>query len=312
MHPSRVAIAIAVGMLSAGCDGCKHEESAQIPPPLADGGEAATGLATAAPTGVAVLPIPSASVIAALNPGGLPPYSGPTGSVEGDVRVTGDPAPATMGKSFVPCPEAAAVYGKQFRDGPARPDGSRALADAIVAVRMTGGGIFVPEKNEAQLVTIDKCAYSARTVVLTFGQRLEVKNLADPASKKLYAPTFENQGAPALMIAPPGGDAVKLYPKQMGRYRLVDKIKNDWLEADVFVIGHPLHGVSDVAGHYRVDGIPVGKRTVNASHPAIPGGGVDSEVEIRANVVTRLDVTLPYTKAAPPPQKDAGAQAVLP
>ena len=98
---------------------------------------------------------------------------------------------------------------------------------------------------------------SARTIVLTYGQRLEVKNLSAPATQKIYAPDFENAPGYALMIAPPGADAVKLYPKSIGRYRLVDKMKNDWMEADVYVIGHPLHTVSNTAGHFRLDGVPV-------------------------------------------------------
>lgn len=310
MPRSAVSIAILVGTVSLGCGSCKGGDSGSTAQVGAEAGDAATPLA--ASTGLTVLPIPSASVLKLLNPGDLPAYSGATGSIEGDVFVTGDPAPAEMGKSFTRCPEAAAMYAKQFREGEPKPDGSRALADAMVAVQLLGTGIFVPEKNEAQLVTIDNCSYSARTVVLTYGQRLEVKNLAAPATQKIYAPDFENAPSYALMIAPPGADAVKLYPKQIGRYRLVDKMKNDWMEADVFVIGHPLHAVSNAVGHFRLDGVPVGKRTVNFFHPAIGGEGVNQEVEVRANVVAKIDATIPFTKPKAAPPVDAGKQLVLP
>jgi hypothetical protein len=265
---------------------------------------------------VSTIPVPSASVFAALNPGNFPPYSGPTGSIEGDILVKGDEAPAVMGKSFVACPEAAETYQKAFREGPRRADGARTLADAIIAVQIMGSGLFVPERNEAQTVFIDRCAFSARTIVLTYGQRLEVKNLEPAGSRRLYAPAFVNQSDPALMIAPPGGaDPVKLYPKKMGRYLLGDKLKQDWMEADVFVIGHPLHAVSDAKGHYRLDGIPIGKRTINVRHPAVvtaDAKGVDKEVEIRENVVLKLDVTLDYAKPKAPPPSDAGTELVLP
>ncbi len=303
-------IAILVGTFATGCGGCGQDKPAPIPTENADAATEATALA--ASQGLTVLPVPSASVLKMLNPGDLPVYSGQTGSMEGDVFVTGDPAPPEMGKSFERCPEAAAMYSKQFRDGPPRADGSRPLADAMVAVQLLGTGIFVPEKNEAQLVTIDQCSYSARTFVLTYGQRLDVKNLAAPATKKIYAPTFENAPDPALMIATPGSDPVHLYPKVIGRYRLVDRIKNDWMEADVFVIGHPLHAVSNAVGHYRLDGVPVGKRTVNFFHPVIPGEGVNKDVEVRTGVVQKLDVVLSYAKPKAVPQKDAGHQVVLP
>src|SRR5581483_8475199 len=272
-----LSIAIFVG----GCGSCKGGETGNPQGASPDSSSSATTLASAAPSqGLTVLPIPSASVLKMLNPNDLPAYNGPVGSIEGDVFVTGDPAPAEMGKSFTACPEAASLYAKQFRDGPPRADGSRPLADAIVAVQLVGTGLFVPEKNESVLVTIDQCSYSTRTVVLTYGQRLDVKNLADPATKKLYAPEFENAPSYALMIATPGADPVKLYPKSVGRYRLVDKIKNDWMEADVFVIGHPLHAVSNAVGHFRLDGVPIGKRTLNFFHRAIPGEGVNKDVEV--------------------------------
>lgn len=310
MPRSVSSIATLVGALSLGCGSCKGGSgSAQG---AGDAAPDATGLAPTSSTGLTVLPIPSASVLKMLNPGDLPAYSGATGSIEGDVFVNGDPAPAEMGKSFARCPEAAAMYAKQFRDGEPHADGSRSLADAMVAVQLLGTGIFVPEKNESQLATIDQCAYSARTFVLTYGQRLDVKNLSAPATQKIYAPDFENAPGYALMVAPPGADAVRLYPKLIGRYRLVDKMKNDWMEADVYVIGHPLHSVSNAAGHYRLDGVPIGKRTVNFFHPAIPGDGVNKDVEVRANVVAKLDATLPYVKPKAAPQTDAGKQLVLP
>jgi len=62
---------------------------------------------------------------------------------------------------------------------------------------------------------------------------------------------------------------VRLYPAQIGRYRLIDRAKNDWMEADVYVIGHPLHAVTDEQGHYRIEGVPVGKLKIAAQHPAI-------------------------------------------
>jgi hypothetical protein len=312
MRRSLRSIAIVVGTLSVGCGSCKGGDPSGTQPQNAEAASDATGLAPASSTGLTVLPIPSASVLKMLNPTDLPAYGGATGSIEGDVFVTGESSPAEMGKSFTRCPEAAAMYSKQFREGDPRPDGSRPLADAMIAVQLLGTGIFIPEKNESQLVTIDQCSYSARTFVLTYGQRLDVKNLAAPATGRIYAPDFENAPGYALMIAPPGADAVKLYPKVIGRYRLVDKMKNDWMEADVYVIGHPLHAVSNAVGHYRLDGVPIGKRTVNFFHPAIPGEGVNKDVEVRANVVAKLDGMITYARPKDAAKPDAGKQVVLP
>ncbi|MDF2696276.1 MAG: hypothetical protein K0S65_4659, partial [Labilithrix sp.] len=61
----------------------------------------------------------------------------------------------------------------------------------------------------------------------------------------------------------------------------------------------------------RIDGIPVGKVTVNTSHPKIPGSETDpkgkKEVEIKDGVVVRVDLELVYH--GPPdagPPVDAG------
>ena len=75
---------------------------------------------------------------------------------------------------------------------------------------------------------------------------------------------------PVLMMATSHGDPVRIYPPRPGYFTLIDNEKHSWAQADVYALLHPLHAVSDRAGHYRIDGIPVGKLKVNPP----PGGGV--------------------------------------
>ncbi len=288
----RVVVAIAVGGTSLLA--CKTD------PGAATKADAATALADGAgkPGPVNELPIPKEEVEKAVNPGKLPEYKGATGVLEGNVFVTGDPAPPTMGKNFDKCPAAVDVYSKTFREGPPLSNGSRALADVVLGVTGYQGSI-VAEKQPNKLLTISNCAFSARSVDMTFGQALAVKN--DNAGP-MYAPSFENQPSPAIMIATSGGDPVRLYPKKPGRYRLIDRVGSNWLEADVFVSVTALHATSDVKGHYRIEGIPVGKMTLHAWHPAIDHSFA-KEIDVRDGVVTTLDVTIPNDKPAvrPPP-----------
>jgi hypothetical protein len=260
-------------------------------------GDAATVLAEAGKPGpVNELPIPKDRVLKVLNPTNLPEYNGATGVIEGTVVVTGDPAPPLMGKNFDKCPAAAAMYSKTFREGAPLPDGSRPLADAVLGV--TGYTEYVvSEKKPAELVTIANCAYDRRSVAMTFGQVLEVKN--DHAGP-MYAPDLENQSSPAIMMATPGGDPVRIYPKQPGRYRMIDRVGNTWLEADVFVSVTPLHTVSDVSGHYRIEGVPVGKLKIHAWHPAIDHS-LEKDVEVKDGVVTTVDFSIPNDKPAERP-----------
>jgi hypothetical protein len=247
-------------------------------------------------------PTPTASVAKAVNPENLPAYSGPTGSVEGVITITGEEAPKTPA-DFSRCPEAEKTWGRKFREGVLGPKGERPLADAIVVV--TGyKGFYVKEKDEAEEVRIERCAYTARTATMTFGQRLEVKNL----SKEFWTPVLEPGSNMVLMMAPPQGDAVKIYPKKPGHYLLVDRDRK-FAFVDVYTFLHPLHAVTSTAGFYRIDGIPVGKLKVSTTHPQIDATA-ESEVEIKAGQVAKIDLTLD-NKARPDAgaPKDAGADA---
>ncbi|MBX3205981.1 MAG: hypothetical protein KF764_12995 [Labilithrix sp.] len=285
MKPA-ILCSLVLALAAAGCDGCSKPQVH-----LEDAAPVATTIPDAAP--LSAIPVPVASVAKMVNPQGLPAYAGPTGSVEGTITVTGDPAPATPA-DFRRCPGAANIYGHAFREGPAGT--KRWLADAVVAI--TGyGNFFVPEKDEAKEVTIEGCGFATRTVTMTFGQRLEVKNL----SKEFWAPKLEPTDSSVMMMATPGGDAVKLYPKKPGHYLLVDHDRK-YVSDDLYAFLHPLHTSSKVGGTYRIDGIPVGKVTVNTSHPKIGDAEASKEVVITEDVVLRVDLELVYK--TPP---DAGA-----
>lgn len=285
----RLVVAALLALAVSGCKGCSEGPSGTA------GSDAAPGSAggeDAAVVNVTVLP--TASVAAKVNPEDLPPYDGPTGSVEGTISVTGDPPIAAV-FDFSRCPQAEAIWGKSFREGDPVPSsaGARALADAVVAV--TGYKGYVPAKDEAKQIDIEGCGYKARTAVLTFGQRLDVKNL----SKDFWTPVLQPGPTSVMMMAAPHGDPVRLYPKKPGRYLVVDRDRR-YVDVDVFVLLQPLATVTDTRGHFRIDGIPVGKVKVSTMHPRFVAEA-GQEVEIRSGIIARVDLALKHT--AP----DAGA-----
>lgn len=295
-----------LALAAAGCDGCSKRQVSPTdaaPDAPADATAATATTVTLPDAGpMNVTPLPTASIAKMVNPQKLPAYTGPTGSVEGTITVTGDPSPATPA-DFSRCPDAEKVYGRAFRDGPLGGDGSarRWLADAVVAV--TGyGNFYIPEKNEAVEITIEGCGFSQRTVTMTFGQRLEVKNL----TKQFWTPKLDPPQSGMIMMATPGGDAVKLYPKQPGHYHLIDHDRKYAVD-DLYAFLHPLHTASKVGGTYRIDGVPVGKVKVNTSHPKIGDAEASQEIEIKAGVVAKVDLELVYkTPAAGSTDADAG------
>jgi hypothetical protein len=261
------------------------------------------------------IPVPVSKIEGVLNPKHRPPYDGPKGSVEGVIRVTGD-APAKRDFTIpFECGEAYATYGKVFREG-----NDRTLADAMVAV--TGYDAYIPPPSDVYPISIHGCAYDRRTLVLTYGQRIEVSNRD---GKQSYLPTLDGSNTPAQLLAMPKGDAVKLYPLEVGHYALREGgIKGGaWMYADVFVLQYTTHAVTGLDGRYRISGIPAGKMKVSVYVPSIdkevhPDTGaevssIDRDVEIKDGETTKLDIEFPYKvpKAAPPKPKPASTVPII-
>jgi hypothetical protein len=297
MHSLRsVVIVTAVGawVSLVGC-------SRRGPEPSSEGAKAATERGsnapalTAMPTSDDPMAMPAASVAAVVNPEGLMPYSGPTGSVEGTVYVKGPAAPDVPDVSAPLCPAAMDTYGKLFRAGPARADGLRPLADALVV--LTGyTGSFVPEKDTAAKAVIGPgCAYPTRTIAMTFGQWLEVSN----DSKQPFGPFLEGVFQGAVRVAPPdrAGEPVKVYPPRAGHFILHDRLQ-PFVREDVWVLRHPLHAVTDPSGHFRIDGAPVGALKLGVELSAIESHEV-IDMDVHANVVQNTEVVLTYAPKSP-------------
>jgi hypothetical protein len=239
----------------------------------------------------AAMPMPSANTEAMLNPDNLPVYDGPTGSVEGNVYVTGDP-PVPTPADFSRCPEAAAIWGQSFREGAPNAKGQHPLGDAIVAV--TGYKGFVKDKDESRRITIRGCGYEQRTASITLGQHVEVAN----ESKDFWTPVLEPGGNRVMRMVPPKGDPIPLFPKKAGRYMILDRDYRH-VVVDLFVFLHPLHTVTNLEGHYRLDGIPVGKVKVGTMHPRFDGE-TTVDLDVKPGVVNHVDLVLKHV------HKDAG------
>ena len=248
------------------------------------------------------LPGASEAVSKAVNPENQPAYSGPTGGVRGTVTATGDQAPvasAHLRQIKEPCPEARETYGHLFREGM-----MRSLADVLVAV--TGYSGYVPEKAASQVLAARGCAFSTRTVALTFGQTLEVVS----KDRDAYVPNLLGSRMKAQLLALPGGVASKLYPPAVGQYMLTDDIKVFML-ADVFVLKYATHDVTSLDGQYEITGIPVGKVRIDALLPST-GVSAGKDIEIKAGQVIDVPLELAFDAKAYDARLAAAAAASAP
>jgi hypothetical protein len=191
------------------------------------------------------------------------------------------------------------MYGKLFREGP-----GRTVADALVGVTEYDG--FIPARTDVHPVAIRGCAYDTRTISLMYGQRIEVKNYD---AREPYLPDLMGAKLPAKLLALPRGEAVRLYPLEVGQYLLAELMGKTWMKADVFVVRFSTHAVTGLDGRYRIDGLPAGNVKVSALLPAI-GKTVDRKVAVKAGETTKVDFVLPFKAGKEPQPKPASSREV--
>jgi hypothetical protein len=277
-------------------------------------GAAASGVASAAPSVfkpaapvASGLPGAAERVSKAVNPENLSVYTGPTGGVRGVVTASGDQAPvaqahldkmkAHLEKHKDACPEGREMYGRLFREGM-----MRSLADVLVAV--TGYDAYLPEKEPKQVVSARGCAFSTRTIALTYGQTIEVVS----KDRDAYVPNLLGSNQKIQLLALPRGAGSVLYPPDIGHYLLTDDIKVFML-ADVYVVKYSTHDVTSLDGRYEILGIPPGKVRLNA---LLPSTGVVTErvIDIKAGQVLEVPLEIGFdTKAYEHQKLEAAAMA---
>lgn len=233
-----------------------------------------------------VLP-PQDQVQAIVNSKGLEPYTGPTGTVRGVVRATGD-APARLPKILAKieqgCTRSAETFGVVFREGK-----ERALADVLVAV--TGYQGYVPAPDTEVLVEAKGCAWDRRTVAMTYGQRMRIVG----KDKRPYVPEILGQPMPAQLFVLPSAPTLDISPQQPGRFKLVDSMRL-YNIAELFVLPYATVDVTDLSGSFEIKGIPTGPVKVNAFLPQT-GKVVEKEVTIEEGKVLELEFELPFDRA---------------
>jgi hypothetical protein len=239
------------------------------------------------------VPLTKEQIEAEVNPTKLPVYSGPTGTVKGNISVKGDKAPDrddVIAQITTKCQSAKQMYGPLFREGM-----MRSLADVLVTV--TGYNGYVPARSEKRLVEARDCSWDSRTIAVMFGQRVDVQS----KDREPYLPELLAGSMPAQMVAIPGGDPVNLYPMKVGRYGLGDTL-HPFSFADIFVVKFPTFAVTGLDGKYEITGVPVGEVTVSAVLPiTMRTAEKKAKVEPDRTILVDLEIVFDKKKDVPKP-----------
>ncbi len=66
-----------------------------------------------------------------------------------------------------------------------------------------------------------------------------------------------------------------------------------YAEEDVYVLRQPLHAVTDLDGHFRIEGVPTTALKIGAQLGGV--GQVQRDVVVHVNVVENVELVLTYT-----------------
>lgn len=288
-------------VVSLACFVACKSESASKPQPATT--VAAPALPPKAPQPPADLfPLDDGQIAKIVNPGGAPAYSGPTATIEGTIKVEGDPSPLQHFNALPDnCKLAGERYAPLFRKAA---DG--ALADALVGVIGVSG--FVPLSREDKVVTIKECGTEPRTIDLSLGQRLLVKNedkgvpyMPQAGERRAVTSLVIEGQAPVALILP--------RPNIYAMTWLAGSAPGTAVPTDtVFVLPNALHAATGVDGHYKITGIPIGKARVTATHRSLVE--VHEDIELKANETRTVNLTLKYVAPAPAPSSSASHKAM--
>jgi hypothetical protein len=160
-----------------------------------------------------------------------------------------------------------------------------------------------PHEPETHDVHIRDCRLTPSIVVATRGDTLHLHNDTPEYS---FMPDLST----GLMTAILPGDDRELALGEAGVRTLQCGFLAPCGRAEIVVLYHPLHAITDAEGHYRIEGVPAGSEIrIAAWHPLFQDD--TQTITLRAGEHRTIDFTIRPARLrapAPPPEHDGPAE----
>ena len=218
--------------------------------------------------------------------------TGPTGAIEGHVRLAGDlPGNPVIRMGVDPlCSQL--TKGKQIVQESVltSPDGS--LANVFIFIRLQRSYAETPVPDEPVVINQRDCVFVPRVVAARAGQLVQIKN-SDPLLHNLNTQTTTTN---RFNVAQPmQGMVYEFRPvEEEGMLRIRCDLHR-WMTEYIGVVAHPYFAVTDLTGTFRITDVPLGSHTLHTWHEEY--GVLTQTVTVEADRVATADVI--YPGAAP-------------
>ena len=223
---------------------------------------------------------------------GLQQQTEGTGTIEGRVRLTGQPVANSIVRMGAD-PYCAKLYGGKR---PVQEITVRSADGGLANVFVSLTGSFPETPVPAGPLTIDQqtCLYRPRVVGARVGQTLEIRN-SDETMHNIHS--LSTKGNDFNVSQPKAG---MVYRVKLDHEELMLHIKCDvhsWMVDYVGVVNHPYFAVSGNGGTFKIAGVPAGTQTIRAWHERY--GVVSVTVDVKPGATTTLDLTYTGNEQAP-------------
>jgi hypothetical protein len=217
-----------------------------------------------------------------------------TGVIEGTVRLAEGAEVPVAPEETGNAPWPASCTPPQLADRrPVGMDATRGLAGVLVSVSEFEGA---PPRATAKLhrVSITDCRLAPRFLVATRGDRLEIRNVTNHP----FIATFSGAG--------PGVQQALLHQQVRehtldtgGVHEIACTFGSQCGRTQIAVLYHPLHGLTETGGRFRIERVPAGPMELHAWHPLLRDAM--QRITVTAGQTTRVDLTIEPAPAPPPP-----------